>query len=253
MRWLDLVVGSILCTACSEETPGEVVRVRWELDQSAQAERADFETRTGYRVHLDEARVELRAVYLYAPAAAHRSAIAWLEQRLISVAQAHGGLDNEKGRRVLAEWTKPMSLDVLSDSPVPLAKTDAEGGAIDAVKLQLAEGVIAHVRGHAERDGQRWYFETDITPNEGVSRSVELPALDERLSEGAVVRLTVQPKVWLDLCELSRLAASGQIDDSPAFMPIPADNQVGRALSIGVRSPNGFQVRIAPAEAADDD
>lgn len=239
-----------LCLACGTETSGERVRVSWEMDQAQQEDRTDFATATGYQVHLDEARLALKAVYLYAPAAARLSAVAWfersLERSLVSVAHAHGGVDVEKGRRVLAEWTKPMTVDVLSDSAVRLAETDAEGGEVDAVKLQLADAAVAHVRGHAERDGKRWYFEADVDPSDGVQRHIELLELGESLAEGSLVQLTVHPKTWLNLCEFDNLEeASGE---DPSFTAVTKEDQVGRAIDIGVRSPNAFAVTIAAGD-----
>lgn len=231
------------CAACSAETSGERVRVNWEMVQASQEDRSDFETATGYRVQLDEAQLELKGVYLYAPASASLSAVAWLERQLVTVAQAHGGVDVEKGRRVLAEWTKAMSVDALSDAPVRLAETDAEGGTVDAVKLQLADGVVARVHGSAERDGKRWSFDAEIDPSEGVQRHVELLSIKESIAEGSVVQVTVHPKTWLDLCEFERLGAPAE-----DAVTVPSDNQVGRALSIGVRSPNAFSVQIASGE-----
>src|SRR5688572_2741832 len=126
-----LIITAALCAACSAETPGERVQVSWVLDQDVQSEHADFETATGFRVHLNEANIELASVYLYAPPTARLGAIAWLERKLVSVAHAHGGVDNEKGRRVLAEWTKPMNIDALAGSVVELPETSAEGGVVD--------------------------------------------------------------------------------------------------------------------------
>jgi len=194
-------------------------------------------------------------VYLYAPAnatsvtGATQKAVAWLGQQLVSVAYAHGGVDVEKGRRVLAEWTKPMSIDVLSGSSTKLAETDAEGGTVDAVKLQLVDGKLAHVRGHAVRDGKRWYFEGDIDPKQGVQRVIELLELDEDLAEGAVVHMAVHPKTWLDLCDFSELGeAQNPAEADPTFMPVTKEDQVGRAIDIGVRSPNAFGVSVAAAK-----
>lgn len=240
MRYL--VLAAALCTACASETVGESVQVHWVLDQDLEAEHADFETDSGFQVHLDEARIELASVYLYAPPIARVSAIAWLERSLVSVAQAHGGVDNEKGRRVLAEWTKPTTVDALGGSPVELEETAGEGGTVDAVKLVLKAGVVAHVRGSAERAGKHWSFEADVSPAEDVTRAVELIELEERLAQDSVVHVRVQPKIWLNWADFSRLASSADADDASEVSP---DNQVGRAISIGVRSPKAFRVYIA--------
>lgn len=237
MRYLILT--GLLCAACTSETSGERVRVNWVLDQDADGEHAAFETKTGYRVQLEEARIDLASVYLYAPPTARLSALAWLERGFVSVARAHGGIDNEKGRRVLAEWTEPTRIDALG-AAVELDETSAEGGRVDAVKLVLKDGAVAHVRGTAERDGQHWSFDAEVEPAEDVVRAVELIELDQTLQEGAAVHVRVQPKAWLDLCEFSRLDEG--LADEP--IEIEPDDQVGRALSIGVRSPNAFAVTI---------
>lgn len=237
MRYLTLTAA--LCAACTSETSGERVQVNWVLDQDMQAEHAEFDTQTGFRVQLEEARIELASVYLYAPPSARLSALAWLERSLVSVAHAHGGIDNEKGRRVLAEWTKPMSIDALDSAPVALDDTAAEGGTVDAVKLLLKDGVVANVRGRAERDGKQWHFEAAVSPAEDVTRAVELIELEQTLEESSVVHVRVQPKAWLDLCDFARLG-----EPADEVVTVDTDNQVGRALSIGVRSPNAFSVYI---------
>lgn len=242
MRYV--LVSAVLCAACVSETSGERVQVTWVVDQGAQA---DFETKTGYRVQLDQARLELESVYLYAPPRARLSALAWLERSFVSVAHAHGGIDNEKGRRVLAEWTEPISVDALGDNPIELSETAGEGGTVDAVKLRLKDGVVAHVRGRAERDGKHWRFEAEIVPGEEVARTVELIEREHTLREGSVVHVGVQPQAWLDLCEFSRLGeGSDEAESEP--VRVEADDQVGRALSIGVRSPNAFSVYVEGEE-----
>ena len=241
MRYLLLT--GLLCAACTSETSGERVQVSWVLDQDEEGEHAAFETQTGYRIQLEEARVELASVYLYAPPTARLSALAWLERSLVNVAHAHGGIDNEKGRRVLAEWTEQTRIDALAGA-VELDETSAEGGTVDAVKLVLKDGAVAHVRGAAERDGKHWRFETDIEPSEEVVRAVELIELDQTLEQGSAVHVRVQPKAWLDLCEFSRLGEGSTDAESAQPSDIAADDQVGRALSIGVRSPSAFAVTI---------
>jgi hypothetical protein len=239
----NVFVMGVLCAACTSETTGERVSLQWVLDQDDRGEHREMQTQTGYRVQLDEARVELASVYLYAPPSARLSALAWLERSLVSTAYAHGGVDNEAGRRVLAEWTQPTSVDALG-APLDLDATDAEGGTVDAVKLVLKDGVLAHVKGRAERDGEHWRFEAEISPAEDVVRAVELIELDEAIDQRSVVHIRVQPKTWLELCDFSRLAEGAPDADSAETIQVAADSQVGRALSIGVRSPNAFSMNI---------
>jgi hypothetical protein len=231
-----LILTAALSAACTSETIGERVQVRWVLDQDTHAE---LETQTGFRVQLEDARLELASLYLYAPPSARLRAIAWIERSFVSLAHAHGGIDNEQGRRVLAEWTRPLNIDALAGSPVQLAETSAEGGTVDAVKLLLQEGVVAHVRGRAERAGEQWRFEAEVSPEAQVTRAVELIELEQTLEQDAVVHVRVQPKAWLDLCDFSQLGAA-----SEDVVTVQAEDQVGRALSIGVRSPNAFEVYI---------
>jgi hypothetical protein len=238
MRYV--LISAVLSAACVSETNGERVQVTWVVEQGVPG---DFETKTGYHVQLEEARLELEAVYLYAPPRARVSALAWLERSLVSVAHAHGGIDNEKGRRVLAEWTQSISVDALDDNPVELSETSGEAGMVDAVKLRLNDGVVAQVRGRAEREGRRWRFEAEIAASEQVARTVELIELEHSLRDGSVVHIGVQPQAWLDLCEFSRLG-EGSDEADPEPVRVEADDQVGRALSIGVRSPNAFSVYV---------
>jgi hypothetical protein len=241
MRYSSLVA-AVSFAACTSETSGERVQLHWVVEQATDP--SDFTTSTGFQVHLDEARVELASVYLYAPPSARLSALAWLERSVVSVAHAHGGLDNEKGRRVLAELTKPLSIDALADAAVDLEETSGEGGAVDAVKLAFVDGAVAHVRGRANRDGYFWGFEADIDPDESVLRTVELIELDDTLAQGSVVQISTQPKTWVDLCDFSRLGAGVEDPEAVETFEIAADNQVGRALSIGVRSPDAFKVEV---------
>ena len=105
---------------------------------------------------------------------------------------------------------------------------------------------MARVRGTAERDEKRWSFEAEVDPSEGVQRHVELLSLQESIGEGSVVQVTVHPKTWLNLCEFERLGDA--TEPGSDAVTVPADNQVGRALSIGVRSPNAFSMQVASGE-----
>ena len=245
--WLSLLM---LATACSSETPGRNVPVVWQLDQNLAGDEADFDTDTGYHVHLDEARLALGAVYAYsaAPSSVRAMASMQLERWFVSVAHAHGGLDAESGRKVLAELPQLTIVDPLAPEPWFSDITVAEAGTVDAVKLEFAEsgpselhGGSVFVRGQAERAGETLRFEAAVSLDAAVkARSVDLTGLNETLDTDVVLHIAVHPREWFRLCELDQLPAA--LADEP--VQVTADTQVGRALVIGVRSPDAFSFRV---------
>jgi len=248
-----------LTCACGSDTKGELVQVSWQLDQNS-PDNADFSTATGYDVHLDQAVVALGAAYAYAPAAQSPSAVAH-RFSFTSVAYAHGGLDAESGRRVLAELpagSAPIAIDALSSQAIALPTTSAEAGNVDALKLELAaagaisaeplRGAVVQVRGQATRDGQTLRFSAtldDVTPN-----TIDLTDLTAELSAGSVLHIQVHPRTWLDRCEFAELAPSttGGSTATEAEIVAPADSQLIRALQIGVRNPEAWGLQIQTGE-----
>ncbi|MEY4582470.1 MAG: hypothetical protein RL701_7173 [Pseudomonadota bacterium] len=262
MRCLAISVTCALAVswiaACGSETAGKLVTVTWQFDQNSTGENADFTTATGYAVHLDEALLNVAAAYAYAPASATQSAVAWLSHWGVSVAHAHGGLDAESGRKVLAEW--PMSegaavVDALASNTLKLQSSSAEAGTVAAVKLELAasatgpqaqlHGGSMFVRGRAERDDVRMAFAATVALEAALeARSIDLTSLDEPLDADAVLHVAVHPAVWFQHCEFAELPTA-TTDDA---VDVAADTQVGRALVIGVRSPEAFDFHITTNE-----
>lgn len=242
-------LGVVAALACSSETVGRSVPVRWQLDQNAAGDEADFDTDTGYGVHLDEARLALGAIYAYSPASSSVRTTARLARWFVSTAHAHGGLDAESGRKVLAELTQRTSVDALATEPWLSDTTFAEAGRVDAVKVEYAEeppsdlhGGAVYVRGRAERPGAEGLrFEATVAlGTDAAARSIDLTGLSESLDTNSVLHLAVHPREWFRLCEFDQLQPSAA--DEP--VRVTAGTQVARALAIGVRSPDAFGVHI---------
>jgi hypothetical protein len=244
-RWLCFWV--VLGCACGGATEGQSIAIRWALGASTSGIEREFATETGWQVSLEEARVGVEAVFAIGPSAAQPGAVAQLSRLLVPVAQAHGGYDEASGRRVRAELLDVIALDLL-DEPLQLGAQSAEDGAVETVEIELARarserssalhGHTAWVRGSAEREGTRVSFEggvslADAEPARRVERRVKLS-----LSEGGMLQLAVRPSEWFREAEFDRLPEP--VDDEPS--QITADNQVGRAWTIGLRSPAAFDV-----------
>ncbi|MET0387898.1 MAG: hypothetical protein ABW321_18140 [Polyangiales bacterium] len=256
MRCLFIAMFALLgLAACAAETPGEVVPIVWQLDRDAAGENRDFETDTGFEVHLEMAQLAVAAMYVYSPLPGSVGAIARLSELLPfgAVAHAHGGLDPETGRRVRAEHLAPLVIDLLEPEPQWLPGSEAEAGSVEAAKIVLAEsgkglpadlgGGAVFVRGTARRDGAEGVpFEAAVSLPEAVNaRSVDLTGLRETLAEGSVLHIAVHPRVWLRQADFSRLPAA----EGGASVHATADDQVGRALAIGVRSPEAFRIHAS--------
>jgi hypothetical protein len=247
----SLLLVGLWAAACGADTPGKSVRVIWQLDQANSSGLATFDTDTGFHVELEEARVGLAAAYAYGPLPDSTKATAWHWLRPASIAHAHGGLDPETGRKVLAELLGPTTIDVLGAQPRALPPTTAEAGALDAVKIELTppgseatqelHGGSVYMRGRAERDGMSARFEASVALDRALkARSIDLSGVTGSLDEGSVLHLHINPAVWLRDAQLDRLSGAGSDD----VVSISADSQVGRALAIGVRSPEAFEVTV---------
>jgi hypothetical protein len=238
----------LLGAACGAQTSGRIVEVAWQVDKAAHA---TFETDSGYELQLEEARLGIGAAYAYAPLEDKLKATAWRWLTGVSVAHAHGGLDAETGRRVRAELLESVVVDLLDPEPQALPPIAAEAGAIDAVKLELAKsGAAAHeslhggsafLRGRAQRDGTTLRFQAVVALDAALkARSIDLTGLSGTLDEGAVLHVRVDPAVWLEHAAFDRLAPA----DSEEVVEISADSQIGRALAIGVRSPQAIEAHV---------
>ncbi|HKP58982.1 MAG TPA: hypothetical protein VJV78_19810 [Polyangiales bacterium] len=238
----------VLGCACGAETEGQSIAIHWTLGADDASAEREFVTDTGWQVSLDEARVGIASVFAIAPSADKPSAVARISGLFVSVAHAHGGHDDASGRRIRAELLDVIALDVLADEPQRTAAESAEAGDIETMKFELARakdklpaelhGKAAWVRGSAERNGTRVSFEggvslADDEPARRVETRVKLS-----LSEGGTLRVGVRPSEWFRSAEFDRLPEAA--DDEPS--QITPDDQVGRAWTIGLRSPAAFDV-----------
>lgn len=247
-RWWMAV---LLCAGCAGETPGRVVQVRWQFERGSRADHRQFSTETGWEVTLEQARLGIAAIYAFAPAADKQAAVAWLERAFVAKAHAHGGLDAESGRRIRAELLETVVVDLLDSEPLTLPRTEAEAGALDGLKLELVAsspelaGAAVRVRGEAKRGEQHVRFDAPIVWSAGAkARSVELTGFAAAIDEGVELRLHIDPSVWFKHCEFDRLTPSA----ADELLTVGADNQVGRALLIGVRSPEAFEFSVREGE-----
>jgi hypothetical protein len=236
----------MLACACGSDTAGETISVRWDVARATEESRS-FTTDTGWQVTLSEARVGVESVFAIAPAADKLGAVARLSQLFVSVAHAHGGHDDANGLRVRAELIEPLVVDALSDETVKLDGDSAEAGEIGTIKIELARpgsklpdslhGFQAYVRGTADKSGATVPFSgglhiADTEP----ARRIEAP-VKFALTEGGTLTLAVHADEWFREAEFDRLT-----DGDAGAREIGADDQVGRAWAIGVRSPAAFDL-----------
>ena len=250
-RWL--IGWFVLACACGGDTEGRTIAIDW-LVEAADRDDADreFVTDTGWNVRLDEAQVAIDSVLALAPKRDSIGAVARVTEWLVPVAHAHGGHDEATGKRIRAEWLDPFIVDALAEARTSLGGYSAEAGAVDVMKLELArtktrladdlDGFRAYVAGTAERDGEQVRFAGGLTfADSEPARRVETPVRFE-LDEGGTLILDVHASEWLRDAEFDRLPAA----DPGSAREITPDTQVGRAWTIGVRSPAAFSVRWKP-------
>ncbi len=237
------VVAALLSGACESGTDGRIVRFSLAVGGVAESGAPGpgvFDTGTGWRVVLDEARLGLGPVYLYATA---DSLARRLEEILVPVARAHGGTDPYAGRVVRGEMLDAFVLDVLA--PERRLWTDLPGsaGRVESLRVDLpgpeAEGAgplrghYAWVRGTATRGDERVPFAGGlIIPSDGLSEQVEGIPLDGLLDDGATVTLAVRPRAWFDGAHFERLPPPG----GDGVRPIVPGSQVRNAWYLGARS-----------------
>jgi len=248
-HWIASCAALLGMCACSADTGGREVDMRFIFAQGDDALGAEFDTATGWHVKLDEARLALESIYVYG--ADPQEALARQLLRLWGpVAHAHGGHDPVTGRPIRAELLDPPVLDLLDAQTQRLPLQAAEAGAVETIKFLIAKpkaplpqelhGGQAYVRGSAERDDQRVEFTGTImiSDDEEPARRVERSKLHAELDEGTSIRVSVRPSVWFQEAEFDRL--EGDHADGP--VEISAANQVGRAWAVAVRSPDAFTI-----------
>ena len=254
------VLAGTCAGACASGTEGRIVRVQVAVAGDSQPgdELGRFETRTGWQVTLDRAELALSAIYAFAPEE-DPSALARAADLLVPVARAHGGHDPLTGKRVRAELVEPVIVDLLQSRPHVLAEVDAEAGSVAALAIDLArpasseaselDGQQVVVSGEARRGDERVRFAGGVqVPDEATARRVERAVPPQALAEGATLLLGLRASAWLDEAQFDRLMAAA--DDQPRA--ITQDDQVGRALFVGARSPRALSLRLLDAEDSDD-
>jgi hypothetical protein len=246
LRWLGIVLG---LAACSAETAGQEVPMRWVFAQPDAAS-SEFDTATGWHVTLSEARIALESIYAYG-ADPEASLARRLSQLIVPVAHAHGGHDPATGRPVRAELLDPPAIDLLDPEPHRLPLQDAEAGPIETLKILIAKpgaalpsalhGAQLYVSGSAEREGARVDFQGGVHFEDSEpARRIERTGLHVELKPSTTIRIGVRASVWLEEAEFDRIAGDG----SRGPVEITADSQVGRALAIGARSPDAFVIEF---------
>ena len=255
-NWWLCGICVVCLAACGGETEGRSITLRWVAGSAAQAEHnREFTTDTGWDVSLDEAFVAVGPVFALAPAKDELDAVAeWMRHALVPVAHAHGGHDAAGGLRVRAELLEPAMLDALSSDRVPLLTTEGEEGAVDTIKIEIAQkssrlpealrGHQAYVRGRASRGSEQVQFEGGLAElgDDEPSRRVEID-VDFSLREGGELGLTVNALEWFRHAEFDQLHAP-----AGGVAQISADDQLGRAWKVGVRSPPAFEVSFTKAK-----
>jgi hypothetical protein len=239
---------ALCAAACGGDTSGQLVQVGWRFEPAD----GHFTTRTGWDVTLDEARLGIGAAYLYAPQDEQQSAVARLSRAFVSIAHAHGGVDPESGRRVLAELLDPVSIDLLSADATTLPRTAAETGSIDALTVELSDaaagldglhGGSVYVRGEAVQGDRHVRFEAmPVFGSDLKLRRVQLLGLHGELNRDAALVIHTDPSVWFAQCEFDRLQPSA----ADGLVTAGMDDEVGRALAIGVRDPEALQLSVEP-------
>jgi hypothetical protein len=228
-----------LC-ACSAGTAGELVPIALsvEVDGQAGAAPGSFDTESGWHVELEEARLALGSVLVYAP----EQSAAW-RSLFIGHARAHGGFDPFNGRRVRAEYVGPVELDLLAPEPRELGSLDAEAGrAADATltfDATLAERAAqGFVRGSARRDGEVLHFAGALElADERLLRRVDAIPADFRVGAGGRIRVHIALHALFSEAHFERLTKTVAGEH-----PITAASQVHTAWVFGLRSPRTYRI-----------
>jgi hypothetical protein len=251
-----IAFAACLCLGgCESGTEGRAVR--FDLAIGSVAEEGEpgpgvFETETGWRIVLDEARVALGPVYLYAASDSLAERLAQIFV-LLPVARAHGGTDPYAGRVVRGELLDSFVLDALDPERRVWTGLPGSAGGVESLRVDLPgpeaesagslRGYHAWVRGTATRGDERVPFAGGLTiPSDGLSEQVEGIALDGLLDDGATVTLAVRPHAWFDGAHFERLPPPG----GDGVRPIVADSQVRNAWYLGARSLAGYVATITP-------
>lgn len=255
-----LAVALALFSACGQ-TRGAPATARLLLEGSS----GRFTTTTGWDVALDEARLVVDALHVFAPAGDRSAALEqrrWRDLRSWigpSVALAHGGHDGFGERGVRIEWLGPSALDLLAEGPSEIGPMDGSVGVTD--EALLAFGVLPEDLARSDgptRGHHAWISGTASRTREGVTETIAFEGgrdftvggtdhLIEAIAADALVEaegrfhLRFELARWLDQAQFDRLPAG-----SPAT--IAPTSQVGIAWDLGLRDPRGILLSYEPYE-----
>jgi hypothetical protein len=230
-----------LATACDAGTGGALVDIDVALASAGQqgSPPGRFETSTGFTVMLEEARLQLASLFVYADEGEARAA---LRSLVFGRALAHGGYDPFNGKRVRVEVAGPITLDLLATEPMELGAIEAEAGSMESATLVFGDLAgqpsQAFVRGTATRDGVAIPFEgaLELEDEALIRRADGIPARGD-LRAGGRLTLRVKLDPMFDEAHFDRLAGEG---DGAAL--ITPETQVHTAWVLGVRSPKTFSI-----------
>lgn len=230
-RTMRCVAVSMLLSACGATGGGEAP---FEMVIEASGVDAEgFDTDTGWHVTLDEATVQLSAIYLWEnpPALARR----WTPWDLIAPpAHAHAGDLHFNGGAVLGEHLGHVQIDLLA-APMSLGERVGNEGRVQSFTVLFEPsdelgGHVAWVKGAASKDGVTVPFEGGLALEPGRDRRVDGLVTDGWISPGATFVTSIEVPRWFRDADFSKL-----VDGA-----ITPESQVRAAWFLGARSNESF-------------
>ena len=255
---------AIAIGACVAGTGGESIQLTlaFQTPEGAQSLRG-FETHSGWRVSLTEARIALGAVYLNENPSLLARVRGGLEDMLVPTAHAHPGHGHFAGGQVRGEWLGQIAFDALSPSPAEIGGVPGIAGAVKSFTVLLDPPRSEHqaalhqahawVVGEARRDAVTIAFEGGLILPDDENQRVDGVALEGELEEGARVTVWVDPTVWFDEAQFDRLLddeAQCEIEGEEGRCVIAEGNQVHTAWLLGARSAAAISGTIEPPSEA---
>jgi len=255
---LSLIAGALTAAgavACDSGTEGRAVTFEIALESAASAgatEPGVFDTDTGWHVVLDEARIALGPVYLYADEGA--LTLRAIGRALVPTAHAHGGADMYLGRIVRGEYLDPIVFDALAPARRALGTVSGRAGHASALRVDVAgpavdvDGLLhghnAWVHGVATKDGANVTFEGGLDiPDDGLTRHVDGVRIDVAIDDGVTVVVALHLREWLAAAHFDRLTEQG----ADGTYAIGTTTQVHTAWYLGARSLPAFSTSHEPA------
>ncbi len=213
-----------------------------------------METRSGWQITLEEARIVVGPIYLFTNSPPSASRWLPLGERLlgwmIPRALAHSGFDQFDGGEVKGEYLGQLVIDALHPGVQPIATLRGIAGPIRSATLELNPAAPSHafelhghhvwVRGLAVRGDESIRFEGGLDlPDDGHLRKVVGIPADLELGEGSAVVLELHVERWFAEADFSTSEGRG-VDETRT---IDAGTQVHAAWLQGVRGYGTFTIR----------